>query len=180
MLQEPVATLTWRTLWWIRHARDDEFTGQQHSSLFLIYLSYWNALERLVEAVERLQPPTKLTRKEKNDAVAAFSAGLTSPPSAEDVQKCYHELVNPGLKRRARHAFEFAERTLPAFSADEAFEMCFERTPIDERLYNVRNDIDHGNVVEFDLVTRQRVQKCLDELSLIVLGLLRAVVVGKK
>jgi hypothetical protein len=147
--------------------------------LFLIYLSYWNALECLIQAVEGLRSPAKISRAQKNAAVAAFFSRLPGPPTGDDVQRCYHELVNPGLRGRARHAFDFTESTLNNFSAVDAFEMCFDREPRDERLYAVRNAIDHGSIVEFDLPTRQRVQKSLAELSSIVLALLNAVVIAK-
>jgi hypothetical protein len=178
-LEQSTALLVWRAVWWIRHARHDEFTGQQHPSLFLIYLSYWNALECLIQAVEFIKPPAKPSKNEKNAAVAAFFLRLARPPTAADVADCFHQLVNPGIKSRARNAFEFAESTDKEFRAVDAFDMCFDREPSDQRLYQVRNDIDHGNIVEFQLATRQRVQKCLGELSSIVLRLLHAVVTKK-
>lgn len=159
-----------RSMWWMRQARHDILTGNAAASVFSLYLSYWNAFECLVDFVCQIKPLSKFSKSEKRRMVTEYFEGRVGAPCIDDIEKCYHEIVNPGLKIRATHALitAFGEHVGKEFCVE-----CFTKAPVEERLYQIRNDIDHGNIVEYSFSTRLRVINGLNRLQPIVLLLFR-------
>jgi hypothetical protein len=156
-----------RAMWWMRQARHDFLSGNIAPSIFSLYLSYWNAFECLVDYACKINPLGKLSKSKKKEMVANFFQNISDCPSLEDIEKCYREIINPGLKEKARHALTFV---LGHETGESFHSACFTKTPQADSLYQIRNDIDHGNIVEYDFSTRLRVINGLNRLQFIVLS----------
>jgi hypothetical protein len=170
-----VQELLWRAIWWIRHARGERTSGHHQPALFLIYLAYWNALECVVRAINLKSPAASLTAEERNTGIRAILLPLGDQITVIDVQRC-RPFLDPGLRPQVEHALRYAEGVLPSLNAKSAIEALYTRK--DHRLAAIRNDIDHGSIVEYDLTTRERVLRGLSELSDIVLQMLNAAAIG--
>jgi len=155
-----------RAMWWLRQARHDILSGNGTPSIFALYLSYWNAFECLIAVTCDIFPMTKLSSSSKKKKVSEFFRNLTGEPTPSDIARCYHEIINVGIAERAKHAL------LSIFKpeiAEQLYQDCFTCTPEDKRLYKIRNDIDHGNIVEYDFPTRIRVINGLSKLQEILI-----------
>ena len=107
-----------------------------------VYSSYWNAFECLVDAVNILRPRKKITRQEKQeiiDQIVASNAGKITPAL---IETCYKSVINLGFVSKAKHALKvcFEEE------ADEYINECFQLKQKKDRLYEIRNSINHGSV----------------------------------
>jgi hypothetical protein len=160
--------LVLRAAWWLRQSQHSILSGVSQPSSFSLYSAYWNAFECLVEAYCDLIPPPADSPSAKAAKVAAFLAGRASPPKPQDIEACYHAIVNPGLPRKAGHALGLVFGPI----GDQYHEICFRRKPKAEQLYQIRNDINHANIVEYNLDDRLRVENGLARLQLIVLNML--------
>lgn len=159
--------LIWRAAWWLRQCRRSIFVDP-NPSVFGEYLAYWNALECLTEAVcDRRNPPETLTKLEKDKAIQEYEAKHQTLTSG-DIDKLYNEVVNPGLPRLIRHALTVCFGVV----GEQYYAECFTRKPKYSRLYQVRNDIAHGNIVEYDLNARLRVETAQGRLWMIVNNML--------
>jgi hypothetical protein len=153
-------------LYWIREPR--RFLQETHDSDELrVYAGYWNAFECLVEAVCLTKPVPKLSPVEKQRAIDKLIAG--KQVDAATIVKCYHEVVNPGFIGKARHALSvcFGDR------ADRYFDQCFRVKPEQDRLYQIRNSIDHGSIDADNPRELARIsgrQRLLWEIVFIMLG----------
>ena len=156
--------LVLRAAWWLRQSQHSMLSGVSQPSSFVVYSSYWNAFECLVEAYCDLRPLRSDSPAEKAANVAAFFATRRPPPSPADVDACYRGIVNPGLPQKARHALALAFGLI----GEQYHELCFRRKPESQRLYQIRNDINHANIVEYNLDDRLRVENGLARLQLIV------------
>jgi len=76
-------------------------------------------------------------------------------------------VINPGLKAKATHAIKvcFGE------SADYFINECFDREDRINRLYDIRNSINHGEVKAEDPQELSRIQSRTKELWFMVLGM---------
>jgi hypothetical protein len=157
-----------RAAWWVRQSHESLSTGKWNPSMFSMYAAYWNALECLTEAICDAVPPKKLSKVEKTQGVSRFFRDLGRIPGPADVDECYRLYVDPGFRQRARHALRQAFGVV----GEQYYKECFEKKPETERLYQIRNDINHANIVEFKLDDRLRVGNGLVRLRLIVLNLL--------
>lgn len=160
-------TLIWQAAWWVRQCRRSIFTDP-NPSLFGEYLAYWNALECLIHAICDRWPPPKLTEQEKDRRIQEYVAHLGRRLASRDVDKLYNDVVNPGFAQLARHALSVCFGVV----GDQYNTECFKKRPKQSRLYQVRNDIAHGNIVEYDLETRLRVEAALNRLDIIVINML--------
>jgi len=156
-----------RAAWWLRQSHHSFLSGVASPSSFSIYSAYWNAFECLVEVLCEIAPPQSSSPTQKDQEVAEFFQHLPAKPTPADVDMCYHLYVNPGLPKRARHALALAFGHV----GDQYFHMCFQQKPERNRLYQIRNDINHANIVEFSLDDRLRVENGLHRLSRIVLNM---------
>lgn len=155
-----------RAAWWLRHSQHSFLSGHYNPSSFAIYSSYWNAFECLVELICDIVPPRTLSRTQKVQNVAKFFQNRRQPTPA-DVEFCYQTYVNPGLPKRARHALAVVFGPV----GEQYYEECFRKQPEQDRLYQIRNDINHANIVEFNLDDRLRVENGLYRLQIIVLNM---------
>jgi len=153
-------------LYWIREPRNSlmEF---HRNDLLRIYVAYWNAFECLVEAVNILRPQQKLSKSEKQQKIDGFIAERSGKLSASDIQYCYQNIINPGLVGKASHAL----RECFGDDADEYIKECFRLADKDDRLYNIRNAINHGEVDAENPKELIRIESRLSRLWLIVWGM---------
>ena len=159
-------TLIYEASWWLRQY-ETPFYNNQNPSVFNEYLSYWNAFECLTEAVCDIYKPAKRTKKEKDRAIQDYEA-KHKPLKNEDIDKLYNEVVNPGLRGLVKHALTMCFGVV----GDQYYAECFTKQPKDLCLYQVRNDIAHGNIVEYDFKTRLRVERAHQRLWMIVTNML--------
>ncbi|MEW5756570.1 MAG: hypothetical protein AB1810_09725 [Pseudomonadota bacterium] len=129
-----------------------------------VYAGYWNAFECLVDAVCLLVPPTKLSSAQKTEAIAKKIEENAGRLSASEVADLYNKVVNPGLRYRARHALNLCA----ADRADYFMTQCFECTPDTQRLYNLRNWINHGKIDVDDPQTYMLINERFSELYSLV------------
>ena len=107
-----------------------------------VYAGYWNAFECLVEAVSLIRPPKKMTKQEKLDAIEKFFADRHGKLNIASVLKCYRQFVDPGFVAKASHVLHVC----CADRAKRYINECFHAKPDKERLYAVRNAINHGEI----------------------------------
>jgi len=154
-------------LYWIREPR--QFAQENHlrSDGVRLYAGYWNAFECLVEAIQIAKPEAKLTRTEKQRAIEKLFSG--KQVDAALVTEAYLTIVRPGFVGKAKHALAvcFGE------NAERYIYECFEVKPERDRLYQIRNDIDHGAIDGDDGLELFRVSarhRLLWEIVFIMLG----------
>jgi hypothetical protein len=152
-------------LYWVRepHALAWELHRQD---TFRVYVAYWNAFECLVGAINQLHPPPKAPRGQKQQLIDEFVRKRAGRLSVQDVQHCYHQIVNPGLVGAAEHALRLCFGDRAAGYMDE----CFRMKPARDRLYEVRNSIAHGEVAAEDPVERFRIETRLRRLWRLVIS----------
>lgn len=164
-----------RAAWWIRQARHDFLSGAPIASIFALYSAYWNAFECLVDVFCDLVPMPKLSKLEKTQMISEFFSGKSWPPGPQDIASCYKEIVDPGIRQKARHVFnQIADPKL----GDRFYEECFTKQEGCYPLYQIRNDIDHGSIVEYDVESRWRVLNGLERLQAIVVPLFTSLTSG--
>jgi hypothetical protein len=178
-------------LYWIREPRQMMMEGYK-SDVLRVYAGYWNAFECLVEAVCSLRPAEKVSKSEKqarldqfladrryrlNPSDLAQSDELTIDPgfsrsasylTADVISECYRTFIDPGFVAKASHAIRvcFQDR------ADVYITECFKCQPKEDRLYNIRNAINHGDINTDDLEELIRVEAKHSRLWKIVFDML--------
>lgn len=140
-------------LYWVRDSRA-QFTEQHKNNVLRMYAAYWNAFECLVDAVLKRHPQTKLKKKDKEEYLKRLIEERDGALTLSDIDKCYREIVNPGLAGRAKHALVVC---FPEHGARYA-EECFFRTDKSNRLYDIRNAINHGDIDAENVEGLARVQ----------------------
>lgn len=140
-LPEPVRQKVYAALYWVREPRN-LMMEQFRSDILRIYAGYWNAFECLVDAVIYLRPMPKLSRAEKQSRIDQFISARNGKLKPADVAKCYQEIVNPGFVGKAKHALQ---QCFPQ-QAEEYANECFHRLDRENRLYDIRNAINHGDI----------------------------------
>ena len=87
--------------------------------------------------------------------------------TTKDIQQCYQEIVNPGLVAKAGHAVRicFGE------DAEADISECFLRPDRRNRLYDIRNAINHGDIDAENPEELLRVEARLTKLWFIVWGM---------
>jgi hypothetical protein len=166
-LPPPVARKVRSALYWIREPR--QLVREGHlSDVLRLYAGYWNAFECLVEAVCLLRPQPKKGRAEKQVDIDAFVAERKGVLDAAAISECYKAFVDPGFVAKASHALKvcFPER------ADQYVVECFRMKPEQDRLYNIRNAINHGDVDADNPSELLRVEDRHSRLWMIVFGML--------
>jgi hypothetical protein len=153
--------------WWLRQCERPSWYDTTPYT-FHEYLSYWNALECLTEAICDRWTPAGLTTPQKDARIRKYMAQISRPPTCEDIDKLYNKIVNPGLSHKVKHTLGVCFGVV----GEQYYEECFKKQPEETRLYQVRNDIAHGNIAEYDFDNRIRVEEALDRLHLIVNNML--------
>jgi len=170
-LPAPVARKVRSALYWIREPRQLMMEGHR-SDVLRVYAGYWNAFECLVEAVCLLRPQSKLRRAEKQAGIDAFVAERNGKLDAAAISECYKAVIDPGFVAKASHALKvcFPSR------ADQYVVECFRMKPEQDRLYNIRNAINHGDVDADNPNELLRVEDRHSRLWMIVFGMLGLII----
>jgi hypothetical protein len=170
-LPPPVARKVRSALYWIREPRQLVMEGHR-GDVLRVYAGYWNAFECLVEAVCLLSPPPKLGRAEKQAGIDAFITARNGKLDVTAISECYKEFVDPGFVAKASHALRicFPDR------ADQYVVECFRMKPEQDRLYNIRNAINHGDVDADNPSELLRVEDRHHRLWMIVFGMLGLII----
>lgn len=170
-LPQPVRQRVDAALYWIREPRN-LIRGFHRNDLLRIYTAYWNAFECLVEAVNILRPQRKLSKSEKQQRIDDFVSQRSGKLTPGDIQKCYQDIVNPGFVGKASHAL----RECFGGDAETYIKECFKLADVDDRLYNIRNAINHGEVDAENLEELLRIESRLRRLWMIVWGMFGRIV----
>lgn len=140
-LPKPVKQKMDAALYWLKEPRNLLYESYR-SDLLRVYSAYWNAFECLVDATNLIKQPSKLSRTEKQKRIDDFIEARGGRLTSEDIATCYLEIVNPGFKNSASHAL----RACFPSDADRYISECFEIREKRDRLYQIRNAIDHGDI----------------------------------
>jgi hypothetical protein len=170
-LPAPVARKVRAALYWIREPRRLVMEGYR-SDVLSVYAGYWNAFECLVEAVCVLRPRPKLRPVEKQAHIDAFVAERNGKLDSNAISECYKSFVDPGFVAKASHALRvcFANR------ADQYIVECFRMKPESDRLYSIRNAINHGDIDVDKPRELLRVADRHSRLWMIVFGMLGSII----
>jgi len=173
-LPEHQQQLIFRAIWWIRYYDAAWQTDDPSMSIFPAYLGNWNALEILSQLIGEAFPENKMTRSERDKGIAEYLDKIEGPPKVNELQECYRLFVDTGTRGRVSHAFNVCFGSI----SDQYVAEFFECNPPERRLYQIRNDISHGNISEYDPNQRLRVGAGLNRLRVVVLNMIRILTGG--
>ena len=150
-------------LYWVREPKNSIFEFYRNDIL-RIYSAYWNAFECLVEAVNIIKPRNKRSKKEKQQLIYRLVENNSGKLTPKIIEECYKEVVNPGFVAKASHALTicFEEK------AESYINECFRLAEKNNRLYEIRNAINHGNIDAENPNELIRVESRINELWMIV------------
>jgi hypothetical protein len=154
-------------LYWLREPQGMPMEYQRWGQLIL-FTGYWNALERLVDAVHEMRPYPKMTPEEKQKAIDASLKQLDGKLTPADVQTMYSEIIRPGFRQLAEHAI----RVSAVHEAEQLIAECFQYEPEERGLYAIRNSISHGTADVDDPETTMMVGSRLPKLQVLVFRML--------
>ena len=122
-------------MWWYRKA-----CTAVYYSLFDSYTAYWNCLEILCNV-----SGSKVHKGNNvNNAIQQYLKSKTKIKPGH-IQHCYNNFVNYSIKEQMKDALKVI---MGEEQAVQAIYQCFEVKPEKDRLYQIRNDINHGNIRE--------------------------------
>jgi hypothetical protein len=150
-------------LYWVREPRN-LLMESHRTDLLRVYSSYWNAFECLVEAVIAIRPMGKSDKRTKQQLLDEFVKNRGGRLTPDAVQECYQQVVSPGFVGKATHAL----RVCFGADADHYVRECFRLPDKKNRLYKVRNAINHGDIDAEHPEELIRVKSRLDRLWMIV------------
>ena len=150
-------------MFWVREPRN-LFLQSYRPDILRVYSSYWSAFECLVEAVNVLRPRPTPSKPEKQAQIDDFVQQRGGRLTAADVQECYQNLVSPGFVGKASYALNVCFGD----DGDRYAEECFRLSPQEDRLYNIRNAINHGDTDAENPNELLRVQARIRRLWMIV------------
>ncbi|HUT92039.1 MAG TPA: hypothetical protein VMY37_21270 [Thermoguttaceae bacterium] len=90
-------------LYWIREPNRSLLESRENEVLRR-FSAYWNAFECVVEAVNLLRAPRKMSRSEKQKKINDYLAERSGNLTPGDITKMYQQIVNPGFVGKAEHA----------------------------------------------------------------------------
>jgi hypothetical protein len=150
-------------MFWVREPRNMVLESYRPDVL-RVYSAYWNAFECLVEAVNILRPRSSPSKSEKQAKIDHFVQQRGGRLTAADVQDCYQNLVNPGFVGKASHALKVCFGN----DGDSYAKECFRLSSQKDRLYDIRNAINHGDIDAENPNELLRVQARLRRLWMII------------
>jgi hypothetical protein len=127
-------------------------------SLFNRYSMLWNCLEIVAS---RWGTESQTSRRERLEAAKSFLLGKGESLALEDLSRLQNEIVQDSIRARMSRGFE----RLFGAEASIAIDLCFSRSPAKARLWEIRNDINHGNIVQRDPTHRDIVLAALFDLD---------------
>lgn len=137
------------------------------SDLLRRYSAYWNAFECLVDAVNEIEPRSRLSKSEKQKQIDEFIAARRKLTTA-DIVECYHTIINQGFQGNGSHALNVCFQNA---MAGKYINECFKLPEESDRLYKIRNAIDHGDIDAENPEELQRVESRFEILHDIVWGM---------
>jgi hypothetical protein len=128
-------------MFWVRYPRGLVLESYRDDTL-RGFAAYWNAFECLVDAVNLAKPMPSLSRAEKQKRIDEFFKQRGGELTAKNIQDCFRQIIDQGLRPKAKHALEvcFGEKTAELYMAE-----CFD-APDGNALYAIRNAINHGDI----------------------------------
>jgi len=166
-LPSPVARKVRSALFWIREPRS-LMREDYRVDILHVYAGYWNAFECLVEAVCLLRPEQKMSKAEKQVKIEAFFTAGHRRLDSNSVSECYRSIIDTGFVGKASHAL----RVCFQGNADRYIDECFRIRPQKDRLYDIRNAINHGDIDPDNLNELYRITDRQFRLWMIVFGML--------
>lgn len=166
-LQPEVRRKIRAALYWIREPRQLIRDGYR-SDVLRVYTGFWNAFECLVDAVCLIWPLTNANKNTKQQQIDRFINAKSDRLTAADIDECYHSIVNPGFVAKASHALKIC---FPE-NSEKYITECFKVKPDKDRLYDIRNAINHGDINADDLQELFKVDDKHLRLWMIVFGML--------
>jgi hypothetical protein len=122
-------------IWWYRKA-----CSTAYYSIFDSYTAYWNCLEIMCNVAG-----SKVHKgAEADDAIQKYLKGKDKI-KAGHILHCYNNFVNYSIKEQMKDALK---DLIGEEQASQVTCQCFEIKPEEDRLYQIRNDINHGNIRE--------------------------------
>jgi len=122
-------------IWWYRKA-----CSTAYYSIFDSYTAYWNCLEIMCNvAGSKVHKGTEV-----DDAIQEYLKGRAEV-KAGHILHCYNNFVNYSIKEQMKDALK---DLIGEEQASQVTYQCFEIKPEEDRLYQIRNDINHGNIRE--------------------------------
>jgi len=158
-------------LYWLREPKNSMFKWHR-LDLIRYYAAYWNAFECLVDAVNIAKPKPKKTKFEKQELIDTLFEDNDKNVSPKFIQDAYINIVNPGFKKKAEQALTTCFGDLAKHYMDE----CFNLENKDNRLYNIRNAINHGEIDAENPEEQARIQSRLSKLRIMILGMFGRIV----
>ena len=119
-----------------------------------------------MDAIAILQPQPKESQKVKQERVNDFIKKREGALTLSEVEECYR-IVHPGFRAKASHAL----RVSFGDAAPRYIEECFTQSDKNNRLYAIRNAINHGDVDAENLDEQLRIDSRLSRLWMIVWGI---------
>lgn len=150
-------------LYWLREP-ESLMAQKYRSDILRKYSAHWNTFECLVEVVNLLRPRKTLSDSEKQEQINNFMQDQDGTITAESIQKCYLNIINPGFVGKAEHALKVC---FGDSDGEYYFQECFRIKPAKDRLYNIRNAINHGDIDTEDLHELMRIDAKLKRLWMI-------------
>ena len=150
-------------LFWVREPRDLMLESYRLNVL-RIFSSYWNAFECLVDAVNIVKPRQSLSKPEKQAQIDDFFQQRDGKITAQNIQDCFRNIVDSGYRGKASHALKACFGS----EGERYIEECFGLSDQANRLYSIRNAINHGNVDAEDPNEIIRIEARLSRLWMIV------------
>jgi len=150
-------------LFWIREPRS-LLQLSYRSDTLRCFSSYWNSFECLVEAVNLVAPKTGSSREEKQNQIETFFHERAGRLTPQNIQDCFRTIIDTGLRGKATHALKVC---FPNEGERYATD-CFGVPDKKERLYDIRNAINHGNIDAENPNEVARIEGRLNRLWMIV------------
>ena len=151
-------------LFWVREPQ--RLMMEHRPNLIGKYAAYWNAFECLVDAIAILRPQPKDSPSVKQAKVDSFLEERGGALTLEEVQECFR-LVDPGFRAKAGHALTVCFGD----AAPRYIEECFTQVDKNDRLYAIRNAINHGDIDAENPDEQLRIQSRPRRLWMIVWGM---------
>lgn len=150
-------------LYWVREPKS-LFQEFYRNDQLRVYSGYWKAFECLVDAVNIIRPAPQPSRAEKKQLIDKLLAKHSGIVTQQFIQQAYQEVVNPGFVGNASHAL----RVCFEEEADYYIRECFKLPRRQDRLYDIRNAINHGDIDAENLNELLRVEAQLRRLWMII------------
>jgi hypothetical protein len=134
-LPEPDKTRVSNALWWYRKG----CTAEKYS-LFDGYTAYWNCLEILCGV-----SGSKVREGDQVDIEIQKYLKAKKKVKTGHILECYNTWVNYSIKAQVEDALK---DILGITQGEQWAFYCFSVQPPEDRFYQIRNDINHGNIRE--------------------------------